>query len=93
MNDKQRLFGKALNVMITGKNQEYSLDEYVFASLTSKPLKIIDKHNSDDELDYDVECSNCGAIVNYGEHIFMRSGRIYCDTKGCLDLFEAKYGK
>ena len=64
------------------------IDNYIYASLTQPPIKIIDKNDSDDELNYTVECPNCGSYVNYGYQIFMRSGHIYCNNKGCLEKLE-----
>ena len=84
MND--RIKAKMLNALLTeNKFEDRDINEYIYASLTQPPIKIIDKNNSDDELDYTVECSNCGSYVNFGTQIFMRSGHIYCDNKGCLE--------
>lgn len=75
-----------LNAIVTGeKFVAKDLDNYIYASLSKPPIKIIDKCGSDDEMNYIVECPNCGSHVNYGEHIFMLSGYIYCDTKDCRD--------
>lgn len=81
---KQQLLAKMLNASITENNYvDKSLDEYIYASLSQPPIKIINKNNSNDELDYTVECPNCGSHVNYGEQIFMISGHIYCSNDGC----------
>ena len=86
MNEKQKLLAKWLNATLMGdKFEDKSLDDYIYASLTQPPIKIIDKNGSNDELDYTVECPNCGSHINYGEHTFMLSGHIYCDTKGCRE--------
>lgn len=83
---KNEIFAKALNCMIMGdKFEDKDLDNYIYASLTQPPIKIIDKNGSEDELDYTVECPNCHAHVNYGQHTYMLSGHIYCDTKGCRE--------
>lgn len=80
------VMAKMLNASITGnKFVNKDLDNYIYASLSKPPIKIIDKCGSDDELDYIVECPNCGSHVIYGEHIFMLSGYIYCDTGDCRD--------
>jgi len=94
MNNKQKLMAKMLNMAITGdKFVDENLDNYIYASLTQPPIKIIDKNGSDDELDYTVECPNCGSYVNYGEHTYMLSGHIYCDTNGCREKAFNKYEK
>ncbi len=85
-NIKQQLTAKMLNAAIMGdKFENKSLDDYIYASLSQPPIKIIDKNGSDDELDFTVECPNCGNHINYGEHTYMLSGHIYCDTKGCRE--------
>lgn len=94
--NKQDLMAKMLNMAVTGKNfVDKDLDNYIYASLSQPPIKIIDKNGSDDELDYTVECPNCGSHINYGEHTFMLSGHIYCDTKGCREklchILEGRY--
>lgn len=81
---KEDVVAKILNAMVTGKEFiNKDLNEYIYASLSQPPIKIVDKCGSDDELDYIVECPNCGSHVNYGERIFMLSGHLYCDTDGC----------
>jgi len=82
----EQIVGKELNRAVCGKRfEDKNLDEYIYASLSQPPIKIIDKCNSDDELDYIVECPNCGSHVNYGEHTYMLSGYIYCDSGSCRD--------
>ena len=77
---------KILNYMIArNKFENRDTSEYLYASLSQPPIKIIDKCNSNDELDYIVECPNCGNHVVYGEHIYMLSGYIYCDSDGCRE--------
>ena len=77
---------KDLNHCVMGKDfVDEDTDDYIYASLSQPPIKIIDKNDSTDELNYTVECPNCGCYVNYGYQIFMRSGYIYCDNKGCLE--------
>lgn len=85
-NIRQKLAAKMLNMAVMGnKFENKSLDDYIYASLSQPPIKIIDKNGSDDEMDYTVECPNCGSHINYGEHTYMLSGHIYCDTKGCRE--------
>ena len=82
---------KSLNKAVTGKNfVDKDLDNYIYASLSQPPIKIIDKNDSNDELDYTVECPNCGCYVNYGYQIFMRSGYLYCNNVGCLEKLEER---
>lgn len=91
---KQQLLAKMINASITeNKFVDESLEEYIYASLSQPPIKIIDKNGSDDELDYTVECPNCGSHVNYGEQIFMISGHIYCSNNGCREKLCKILGK
>lgn len=85
---------KDLNRLITGKNfVDKDENDYLYASLSQPPIRIVDKNDSDDELDYTVECPNCGCYVNYGNQIFMIHGHIYCNNKGCLEKLEHILGK
>jgi len=82
----QNKFAKLLNLLITeGNFIDKDTNEYIYASISQPPIKIVNKNDSDDELDFTVECPNCHAYVNYGNQIFMRSGYIYCDNKECLE--------
>ena len=82
----QDVVAKMLNMAVTGKHfVDKDLDNYIYASLSQPPIKIIDKNNSNDELDYTVECPNCGSHVNYGNDVFMLSGHIYCSCNGCRE--------
>lgn len=79
-------FEKLLNRAVTGsKFIDKNEAEYIYASLSQPPIKIVSKNGSDDELDYTVECPNCHRHVNYGEEIFMVSGHIYCSNENCRD--------
>lgn len=97
--DSNRI-AQALNYSITGENFVYEdANKYIYASLSQPPIKIIDKNNSDDELDYTVECPNCGKHVNYGTQLYMLSGHLYCENDGCReklieenDYLKEKYG-
>lgn len=97
---KEQLIAKCLNAQITNKNFiDKDLDNYIYASLSQPPIKIIDKCGSDDELDYIVECPNCGSHVKYGTSIFMLSGHLYCDKNDCRNklinndpYIRSKYG-
>lgn len=81
---KEQIMAKGLNKIITGdKFENRDLDNYIYASLSQPPIKIIDKNNSIDEMDYIVECPNCKRHVNYGNEIFMVSGHIYCSDDNC----------
>ena len=87
-----QIASKLLNLLVCGdKFENKDLDNYIYASLSQPPIKIIDKCNSEDELDYIVECPNCGAHVKYGEHTYMLSGYIYCDVGDCREkLIDSK---
>lgn len=86
-------FEKLLNRAVTGnKFIDKNEDEYIYASLSQPPIKIIDKNGSDNEFDYTVECPNCHRHVNYGEEIFMVSGHIYCSNEDCRDEVCKKVG-
>lgn len=84
--NKEQTMAKAINSAITGKKfVNKDLDNYIYASLSKPPIKIVDKNDSNDELNYTVECPNCGCYVNYGYQIFMISGYIYCNNRGCRE--------
>lgn len=92
MGDK-RLFAKVLNALVTReKFENKDLDNYIYASLSQAPIKILDRRNSDDELDYIVECPNCHNAVCYGTDIFMYAGHIYCSNDGCRQEVVNKRG-
>lgn len=81
---KVDLIAKIINKDLTGdKFVDRDLDNYIYTSLTQPPIKIIDKNESDDELDFTVECPSCHRPVNYGTEIFMVSGHIYCTDENC----------
>lgn len=81
---KEDIMAKALNMQIMGDRfVDKDLDNYIYASLTQTPIKILDKNGSDDELDYTVECPSCHRAVNYGNEIFMVSGHLYCSDENC----------
>ena len=73
------------------KDKIKDLDNYIYASLRQPPIKILDKRNSNDGLDFIVECPNCHSAVCYGTDIFMYSGHIYCSNKGCREEVVSKY--
>lgn len=90
MNNEEMV--KVLNKLITGNSfEDKSTDDYIYASLSQPPIKILDKRNSDDELNYIVECPNCHSAVCYGTDTFMYSGHIYCSNKGCREQVVEKY--
>lgn len=86
-------FGKALNRWVT-KNEfvDKNENEYIYASLSQPPIKIVNKNGSNDELDYTVECPNCHRHINYGNEIFMISGHIYCSNEKCREEAYRKVG-
>ena len=80
------LLGKIINASLLGdRHMDKPLDEYMYASLTQPPIKIIDKCGSEDEMDYIVECPNCGNHVVYGESIYMIGGHLYCSNEKCRE--------
>lgn len=88
------IIAKGLNAILTGdKFENKDLDNYIYASLTQPPIKIIDKNNSEDELDFTVECPNCKRHVNYGNEIFMIGGHLYCSDDNCANEVIEKYKK
>ena len=91
MNDNDK--AKFLNFLVTGDNfQNKSTDDYIYASLSQPPIKILSKNNSDDIFEYTVECHNCHRSVCYGEDIYMISGHIYCSNENCRETLCSKYG-
>lgn len=91
MNKKE--FAKALNYLVTDdKFDNRDTNDYIYASLSQPPIKIIDKNNSNEELDYTVECPNCGSYVNYGTQTYMLSGHIYCSNGDCRETLVEKLG-
>lgn len=89
---EEKLFAKVLNAIVTqDKFENKDLDDYIYASLSQPPIKVLDKKNSDDELDYIVECPNCHSAVCYGTDTFMYAGHIYCSNKGCREEVVSRY--
>ena len=90
MSKTDRLSYMALNKMVMGKDFEWKdPDDYIYASLSQPPVKVV-KKIGDDEMDWDVECPNCHKAVNYGRHIFMEAGQLFCDSEGCYKMFKMK---
>ena len=86
------IISKELNkTVMEDKFVDKDLNDYIYASLSQPPIKIIDKNGSDDELDYTVECPNCHRHVNYGTEIFTIGGHIYCNGGGCREKVEYEY--
>lgn len=90
MNKTTRLISAALNQMVTGEKFHDPDGMELYASMSQPPIKVIDKKDSDDEMGWTVKCPNCGAHKNYGQQIFMISGRIYCDADGCYEKLMKK---
>ena len=87
-----KMFAKIMNALVTQNDFENrDLDNYIYASLSQPPIKILDKRNSNDELNYIVECPNCHSAVYYGTDIFMYAGHIYCSNKGCREEVVSRY--
>lgn len=88
------LLGKLINASLLGdKFDNKPINEYIYASLTQPPIKIIDKQGSEDEFDFIVECPNCKNHVIYGENIFMIRGHLYCSNPKCREEVLEKYGR
>lgn len=90
MSKTTRLIAAALNQMVTSQKFHDPDGMELYASMSQPPIKVIDKKDSDDEMDWTVECPNCGAHKNYGQQIFMIGGRIYCDADGCYEKLMKK---
>ena len=91
-NDSQEL-AKYLNSQVMGKEfVNKSTDEYIYASLSQPPIKIIDKCNSTNRYNYIVECPCCGNHVCYGTSIFMIRGHIYCNSDRCKEKLHHDLG-
>lgn len=92
MDDRQLL--KDWNATVTGRNfVDKDVDNYIYASLSQPPLKIVSKNDSDDRMDYTVECPTCGKEVRYGTEIFMLSGHHYCINPNCREQLLHILGK
>ena len=74
----------ALNALVRqGDCKLLNPDDYIYASISQPPIKVLDKHGTDDAFKWDVECPNCKRKVNYGKEIFMVHGFIYCSDDDC----------
>ena len=83
---------KNINKLVTkDKFIDKPLEQYLYASLSQPPIKILDKRDSLDELDYIVECPNCHRAVCYGTDIFMIGGYLYCSNDSCREEVIARY--
>ena len=90
MSSTTRAIAAAFNQMITGRKLHAPDKMELYASISQPPTKVIDKYGTDDEMEWTVECPNCGAHKKYGTQVFMISGRIYCGAKDCMEKLEAK---
>lgn len=89
-----REIAKIINALVMQDNfEDKNLDNYLYASLSQPPLKIVDKCGSNDEMNFIVECPTCKSHVRYGEEIFMLSGHHYCINPGCREKLEHLLGK
>ena len=88
----REVIGKNINKLVTkDKFIDKPLEQYLYASLSQPPIKILDKRDSLDELDYIVECPNCHRAVCYGTDIFMIGGHLYCSNDSCREEVIARY--
>lgn len=93
MNKIEQKQARMLNAIVRQTiDTDKDIDNYLYASLSQPPIKIIDKRNSDDALDYIVECPNCKSHICYGTDTFMISGHIYCSKDGCREEVMKKNG-
>lgn len=84
--------GKNINKIVTkDKFIDKPLEQYLYASLSQPPIRILDKRDSLDELDYIVECPNCHRAVCYGTDIFMIGWHLYCSNDSCREEVIARY--
>lgn len=85
---------KKLNKEIMGSRfVDLPLEEYLYASLSQPPIKIIERVDDNDIMSFIVECPNCKNHINYGNDIFMYKGYIYCSSKGCYKKLMEKLHK
>jgi hypothetical protein len=85
------ILSKQINKRVTGKKfVDEDINSYLYASLTQPPIRIISKNGSEDELDFTVQCPNCGKHVNYGKEMHMLNGFLYCDGHCRKKLNEEK---
>ena len=83
-----------LNKAVMGKKfTKKDPDDYIYASLTQPPVKVINRNGTDDEMDWTVECPNCHRHVNFGHQLFMCAGRFYCDDEKCRKDVVTRYAK
>lgn len=91
LSDREK--AKMLNALVMqDRFEDEDLDNYLYASLSQPPIKIINRCESDDELDYIVECPTCKKHIKYGTEIFMLSGHHYCINPGCREKLEYELG-
>ena len=84
MSKHDRTMFKIMNKLVTQKDFENkNPDDYIYASLSQPPIKVLDKHGTDDEFKWTVECPNCKRAVIYGDEIFMVSGHLHCSDEKC----------
>lgn len=77
---------KVLNKLVTEeKFVDKSEECYLYASISTPPLKIVSKNGSENSMDYTVQCPTCGSLRNYGTEIYMLNGDHYCETIGCRE--------
>ena len=88
----REVIGKNINKLVTkDKFIDKPLEQYLYASLSQPPIRILDKKGSLDELNYIVECPNCHRAVCYGTDIFMIGGYLYCSNDSCREEVIARY--
>ena len=93
MSKQERLKCMALNALVRHDKFEWAdPDNCIFASMSQPPIRVLDKHDTDDELKWTVECPNCKRAVIYGDEIFMVSGHLYCSDENCKEQVYKELG-
>ena len=89
----EKIIKKHINKLVTAdKFEDRDVSDYIYGSISQPPLKVVSKNDSDDELDYTVNCPTCGTLRIFGTELYMLSGYFYCDTVGCMEKCKDKGG-
>lgn len=92
--DFERKLYKEINRLVTEDQfEDRDTNEYIYASISQPPIKVLDRHKSSDELKWTVECPTCKSPVNYGTELFMYKGYHYCNNKGCEQKLKNRVGR
>lgn len=93
MGKEWRHIAKSMNLIVSQENfVDKNPDDFIYASLTQPPIKVLDKKDTDIELNWIVECPNCHMAVCYGnELISLPHGKLACDY--CQNIKPMVYKK